>query len=642
VITSSLPTDRRSVASATGAPRRFVPLFIALVAAWAVPVVTNLIHADWLLPPLLLVATAALLRAGHTMLDRLIVAMVLMFAATLAIGLVLSVWPWHLAPVGVAGVGGTVLTAIAAITGRRPQLPRPLRRSDLVTVGYGLVAAATALYPLVRRDLAGRLSLFMHVEDFSRHMMIFDTIRVEGGFLFFHRADAIKHTFEPGFQSYPQGGHFIYAVLENFIESSATPGNPLSWASNFIWLHTAGFIAMCLAVLWGAQRVAGPAIGGWLAAALGALATAYLLLGDPITIFDSGYPQEVTCLAMVAVLAAVAIRPLAHEREQILVIGALLVAISFTYYLFLPVAGVIAAGWLLVYRRRILPRWRFTLAVAVVSLAVAAVPPLENRSAAPGTVLLEPGQAVIVNTAPVWGLGLACMAAFIVLLVRRRRLGAVGLIAVGAAGLFAIGVDRYQMANNGSSYFWYKSLHEVIIVVLVSCGALAAAIRVPHRISRRSWYRLAAPVAAAVVAIGSVGFFGRGSATTMSEGRHYLTGGTREVSPAARDTLAVFHRYPQPDNKLTVVLMDGQWSQFYATLYVGILHHQYATAERFAQHIRPWNGAHYLPQMEPYIASSPEPVRVIANDPDNLAQLRAFAQTLPPGQLEVVDFNAGG
>jgi hypothetical protein len=636
-----LPTDRRSITPVTGAPRRYAPLLVALVASWVIPIVTNLIHVDWLLPPLLLVATAALLR-GRTVLDRLICALVLLFAAALAFGLLLSVWPWHLAPVGVAGLGGTVLTAAAAITGRRPQLPRLYRRSDLITGGYGLVVAAAALYPLLRRDLTGRLSLFMHVEDFSRHMMIYDTIRVEGGYLFFHRADAIKHTFEPGFQSYPQGGHFIYALLENFAESSATPGNPLTWMSNFMWWHVGGFIAMCLAVLWGAQRVAGPAIGTWLSGALGALITAYLLLGDPITIYDSGYPQEVTCLAMVAVLVAVAIRPLSSDREQILLVGGLLVAVSFTYYLFLPVAGVIALGWLLVYRRRILPLWRYTLGVTVVSLVLAAVPPLENRSAGPGEVLLEPGQAVIVNTAPIWVLALACLAAFLVLTLQRRRLGMVGLIAVAAVGVFAIGVHTYQSANNGSSYFWYKTLHDVIIVVLVSCGGLAAVFRVPHRLSRRTWWRLAAPVAAAAVALASVGFFAKGSPTSMSQGRRYLTGRTSEVSPAAQDTFEVYQKYPNPDNKLTVVLLGGQWPQFYATLYLGILHHQYATAERFAQHIRPWNGAHYLPQMEPYIASSPDPVRVVTNDPDDLAQLQAFAKTLPPGQLEVVDFSAGG
>ncbi|WP_203917645.1 hypothetical protein [Rugosimonospora africana] len=636
------PTVPATETSPATGRKRLVPLLVALVASWVVPLLTNLAHVDWLLPPLLLLATASLLRAGRTVLDRLMCAMALVFGATLAAGLLLSVWPWHLAPVGAAGLGGTVLTAVAAVTGRRPQLPRLLRRSDLITLGYAAVCAAVALLPLVRRDLAGRLSLFMHVEDFSRHLMIYDTIRTQGGYLFLHKAQSIGHVYEPGFLTYPQGGHFTYALLENFLESSAVPGNPLTWTSNFIWLHTFGFIAMCLAVLWAAQRVAGPSVGIWRAGALGALITAYLLLDVPITVFDSGYPQEVTSLAVVAMLAGVAIRPIARDREQILLVGALLVAISFTYYLFLPVAGVIALGWLVAYRRRVLPRWRYTLVVGVVSLALAAVPPLLNRSADPGTVLLQNGQAIPVRTHPLWGLGLACVAASILLIARRRRFGVVAAVAVIVVGAFSAGVNKYQAANAGASYFWYKTLHEAIIVILVASGVLAAVLRLPPRLSHRSWWRLVTPVAAAIVAIGSVGYFARGTATSMSEGRRYLTGRTAEPSPAARDTVAVFQRFPHADDKLTVVYMDGQWPQFYTTIYLGIMHHQYGTAEDFAQHIRPWNGKHNLPQIEPLIASSTRPVRVIAKDPQDLADLRAFAATLPSGKLEVVDFNAGG
>jgi hypothetical protein len=342
------------------------------------------------------------------------------------------------------------------------------------------------------------------------------------------------------------------------------------------------------------------------------------------------------------VLAAVAIRPLAHDREQILLIGALLVAISFTYYLFLPVAGLMAAGWLVAYRRRVMPRWRYTVAVAVVSLALAVLPPLLNRSADPGAVLLQKGQAVPVRTHPMWGLGLACLAASIMLIVRRRRFGVVATVAIGMAGVFAAGINRYQSANAGDSYFWYKSLHEATVVILVASGTLAAVVRLPPRLARRSRWRLVTAVAAALVALGSVGYYGRGTATSMSEGRRYLAGRTAEPSPAARDTFAVFDRFPHPDDKLTVVYMDGQWPQFYATIYLGLLHHQYGTAEDFAQHIRPWNGKHYLPQIEPLIVGSPRPVRIISTDPKALAELRAVAGTLPSGKLEVVEFDAGG
>jgi hypothetical protein len=634
----SVLAGERPAAAPAGPSRRRVMLAVALVASWALPAVTHPLRVDWLLPPLLLVATAALLRTGRTLLDRLICAVVLLFAGTCAAGLLLSVWPWHLHPVAVAGLGFTILTGLAALTGRRPVLPwRRYRPADLITLGYTGLAAAVALYPLLRRDLAGRLAMFMHVEDFSRHLMIYDTIRVEGGYLFLHKADAITHTYEPGFLSYPQGSHFVGALLENFAESSATPGNPLTWAGNFIWWHLAGFVMMCLAVLWAAQRVAGPAVRPWLAVALGGLVTGYLLFGDPITIYSRGYPQEVGCLVLVAVLTALAIRPLPGEREQIVLIGALLAAISFTYYLFLPVAVVIVAGWLVAHRRRILPRWRFTLGVALVSGALALVIPLENRAADPGTVLLQSGQAVSVNTAPLWVIGLACAVALALLTLRRRIAGPVGLVALLTVAGFSIAVDRYQMSNHGNPYFWFKALHESIIVVLVCSGALAAALRPPPKLVRDPRWRLAAPAVAAVVILAAFGYFGSGSATTMSQGRFYLSGRISEKIAAGRDTLAVYQWYPQPDGKTIVVLKDGPWPSFLATLYVGILHHRYAPAEDFAQHIRPWTGTHPLPEVEGYLAANSRPVRVISDDPGMLTELRRFATTLPAGQLEVVD-----
>jgi hypothetical protein len=634
----SVLAGERPAAPPAGPSRRLVALAVALAASWAVPALTHLLRVDWLLPALLLVATAALLRTGRTLLDRLICAVVLLFAGTCAVGLLLSVWPWHLHPVAVAGLGFTILTGLAALTGRRPVLPwRRHRPADLITLGYTALAAAVALYPLLRRDLAGRLAMFMHVEDFSRHVMIYDTIRVEGGYLFLHKADAITHTYEPGFLSYPQGSHFVAALLENFAESSATPGSPLTWVGDVIWWHLAGFVVMCLAVLWAAQRVAGPAVRPWLALGLGGLVAAYLLFGDPITIYSRGYPQEVSSLVLIAVLTAVAIRPLPGDREQIVLVGALLTGISFSYYLFLPVAVVIAAGWLVGYRRRILPRWRFTLGVALVSGALALVIPLENRAADPGTVLLQSGQAVTVNTAPLWVIGLACAVALALLARRRRIVGPVGLVALLAVAGFSVAVDRYQTSNHGNPYFWFKALHESIIVVLVCSGALAAALRVPPKLVRAPRWRLAAPAVAAAVVLAAFGYFGSGSATTMSQGRAYLTGRTAEKIAAGRNTLAVYRWYPQPDGKVIVVLMGGAWPQFLTTLYVGILHHQYAPAEEFAQHIRPWTGTHPLPEIEDQLAASSRPVRVISDDSGTLSELRRFATTLPAGKLEVVD-----
>jgi len=67
------------VAAAPVPPRRpWRPVAVLVVLAWAVPGTTHLLGIDWLLPPLVLVATASLLRVGRTLLDRLMLALCLL------------------------------------------------------------------------------------------------------------------------------------------------------------------------------------------------------------------------------------------------------------------------------------------------------------------------------------------------------------------------------------------------------------------------------------------------------------------------------------------------------------------------------------------------------------------------------------
>src|SRR2546423_12816864 len=73
------------VAAAPVPPRRpWRPVAVLVVLAWAVPGTTHLLGIDWLLPPLVLVATASLLRVGRTLLDRLMLALCLLLGSTCA------------------------------------------------------------------------------------------------------------------------------------------------------------------------------------------------------------------------------------------------------------------------------------------------------------------------------------------------------------------------------------------------------------------------------------------------------------------------------------------------------------------------------------------------------------------------------
>src|SRR2546421_9279972 len=113
------------VAAAPVPPRRpWRPVAVLVVLAWAVPGTTHLLGIDWLLPPLVLLATASLLRVGRTLLDRLMLALCLLLGGTCAAGLPLSVWPWRLQPRPGAILALTVLAVLAAVP--RPPPPRPV------------------------------------------------------------------------------------------------------------------------------------------------------------------------------------------------------------------------------------------------------------------------------------------------------------------------------------------------------------------------------------------------------------------------------------------------------------------------------------------------------------------------------------
>ncbi len=185
-----------------------------IVLAGLVPAACHLLRADWVVPPLILVATASLLRGGQTLLDRLMLALMLLLGTACAAGLLLSVWPWGLDPPAVGGLALAVLVVIGTVLNRTPRLPRP-RPADALPV---LAALGGFAYPgasYLRADFAGRINRAMAGEDLGRHLSIFDSIRQMGGYLFLDPTEAGRHVYA-GIIRYPQGFHFI-----------AAPGRPV-------------------------------------------------------------------------------------------------------------------------------------------------------------------------------------------------------------------------------------------------------------------------------------------------------------------------------------------------------------------------------------------------------------------------------
>ncbi|MBM0274586.1 hypothetical protein [Micromonospora tarensis] len=118
--------DQEPVTTSPAGRRPGVGLLLGvLLACWVVPVAATAVHAAWLLPPVVLLGTASLLRSGRSLLDRMMLALALLAGLTCAVGLLFTVWPWGLHPVPVTGLALTVLTVAAVLSRRAPRLPRP-------------------------------------------------------------------------------------------------------------------------------------------------------------------------------------------------------------------------------------------------------------------------------------------------------------------------------------------------------------------------------------------------------------------------------------------------------------------------------------------------------------------------------------
>ena len=365
------PTQRRSRWGGIGL------IALALFGSWAVPVGAHLLGIDWILPIVLLLALASLLRSGRTIVDRLILAFAILLGITPVAGLLISVWPWGLAPVPVAGCALSALVVIALISHRVPRFPHTVTGPSLVVALSGLVATLSVFWPLFGADFVNRFAVLGTGGDLSRHFSLHDAIRELGGYAFFHKA-AVADSVWSAFHTYPQGIHLTSALLATFMRGTAELGSGVSELNTFLWFEPATYVVMCVFVIWAMGRLAGPALTGWIFIPPAALGLGYLLWGDPLTILWTGFWPEIAALGEFAVLLALLARPLHRTGEQLVVVAALLVAICFTYFLMLPIAVMAIGMWVLWFRRRLLKRRLLVAIVAIITAACAIVMPAVN------------------------------------------------------------------------------------------------------------------------------------------------------------------------------------------------------------------------------------------------------------------------
>nr|WP_230416319.1 hypothetical protein [Micromonospora tarapacensis] len=465
--------------------RRLLAAPAALAAAWLLPLAATAVGARWVLPPLVLLVTAGLLRGGRTLLDRLLLAAVLLVGLTTAAGLLFAVWPWGMAPVPVAGTALTVLVLTALAGGRRPTLPRPAWADLFPVLGTAALVGYLAQPVLRADDLLGQLTILGRGEDYLRHLTLVDVIGRHGGYAFVDPA-ALRDQLVSLLVHYPQGWHLLVALLHGQLSPPGTAPAGADAVQPFLWWNIAGFGLFALTVLWAAQRLPGPLHP--LSRAVLTVVVGALVLGTQMPrMLLAGYPTETLGLALTVVLGALVARPVAARREQLLLLGALVVGIGYTYYLFLPAAAVIVLGALLANRREVLRIRGTALAVGLATVAVAPVPILlgvfranqtESLAATVGPDLTETWLAV-------GGLGAFVVPALLLHALRTgradpawRRWLFVLLVSVGLT--LAIGQASVSLGGE-AGYYFNKAGHLTTLLLIVGTAAVVRLLPVPRR-----------------------------------------------------------------------------------------------------------------------------------------------------------------
>ncbi|WP_370148470.1 hypothetical protein [Streptacidiphilus sp. EB129] len=610
------------------------------------PPIASLLGADAVVPLALLVGTAGLLRAGDTLFDRLLLSAALVAGALPAFGLLLSVWPWGLQPVAVGELGVCVLLAAGYATGRDFALPRRFPARDLVLTVTAAAVTCFYLWPLLGANSTARLSTYITAEDLARHFELFDSIRHFGSFAFLNtgrNADVLQL----GMAAYPQGSHFELALLDRFLNPGA--GTPVTELPHFLMLTTLTCAGFVVAVSWAACRVAGPRLGGAVALPLAVLTSAYLCLVEGTAMLDDGFLSEMFGLGLFAVLLAVAVRPVGRPREQLLLLSALLVGISFSYYLWVPVSGAVVLASLLVHRRASLTGRNplALLCLGGVTAVLTVVPVAANWSVMNSSAALNiPGGIILVNRHLLIPLVALVAVLSLLALAHGERAARVTCLALLASGLAAAAVLAYQTHTIGhSSYYYEKMLHQLTVTALVATGS-AAVLRPLGRAAEgsRMWAPLLSLAACGCVLLTlfyNAQADGSPAVSSMDRATGYLYGTSGEDA-VARTALREAGATDSAHRPIaTLILLDSLKQEvqgnYYATLWVNVLNRTSGTAGQLASWgFVPIERVNTVPHTLPaQLETLDHPLLVVTDSATVRRDALAYASTHPDMDVEV-------
>jgi len=462
-----------------------LPLAYLLPAAWVLPVLTHLVHADFVLILAVVYGTGGLLKIGGTVVDRLMITCGLLAGAAIAAGIVFSFWPFGLNPVAVGGSALTLLVLIGTVLRRRPRWPHRFLGTDLLLLGAATAGTYVAYGPARLGGTTHQLAFAALTGDRLRHFNLFDTIHRIGGYPYLMQ-DQARHIVDPGMLSvYPPGQHFLYALLDIFLTSHTDPGNPTNELLRYQLYTDAGYGFFVLCVVWGARWVAGPAMAGWRRSFLISTIGVFLCTGVFTTAVWCGWDPQVLGMGFLALLAAVAARPPQGPRLYIVLLTALTIAIFLTYELFAPLAAILIAASAVVYRKRWWPHWRFALVAAVIAAPISVSEIVSAKQAGLQTTqaALNVGFTIAVTKETLAVIVLITVAGFAA--SRARRLPS-AVAAVGGtllSGLVVAVFWAYQHATiHKSTYYYEKAVEAWVVVALVGIGTFGHLLHEPQRL----------------------------------------------------------------------------------------------------------------------------------------------------------------
>jgi hypothetical protein len=650
-------------------------LAATIAAAWLIPVLAHLARADAVLPVIVWLATASLLRGRTTVVDRLVISFAALVSAVCTAGLIFAVGPAHLSPVPVAGTALTALVLIGALTGRRPRLPaRAFAWRDVPVIVVAGLAAAVAWAPVVGKDLTGRLAVVLSGEDLSRHFMIFDWIGRTGGYLF--QSGDLSGRFHQGFVGYPQGSHLVAALLQRFRHPSGTVDAYTS-LHDYIDYTLGAYLFFAVAVAWAISWLwAGRLRHAW-AVVTYTVAATVVCFGTYLTMITRGYPSQLTGLALLVLVVAFAARPLGDSerisREQVVVLSALFAGLSFAYYFYLPLAAVAVAAWAWPRRRSLRRQGVFVAVTAVAALSLAAVMPLVNQADNNLVMHLAYGGPAV--SPPLFWLAVLTPLSAAVVAGRgwprawtvwadpvRRTL----LLVLAGSALFTLAlVAAWYALGPGVIYYVKKALYGLLAIELVVLGGLGETATAASRTAltssgRLGWVKRAprwsAPVAAVAVALLVLGGSrvidprpAQGSLTFLpvpagasSYGRAYAEGRLAVPDQAAAVVQAA-HRQPEAPAGRLVIFWDayGRGWDFYLAQWANVLDRRldYDALAMMAEIPKPRPAGDELEKLLTSLSpGSPtaRPVEVVTRQDATVARVEAFRAAHPEADITVL------